>query len=108
MIFLTEKAVEKLKQIADAEGITKLIVRAKVMGGGCAGFRYDMYFEDKDPTDMDEKFEHDGVTLIVDPLSYQYLDGTDIDYVESMITSGFKFNNPNTTGTCGCGHSFSA
>ena len=72
------------------------------MGGGCSGFSYDLYFEDK-PTDMDETFEANGVNLYIDPLSYQYLDGTEIDYVEGMQGSGFKFSNPNVKGTCGCG-----
>lgn len=106
MISFTDKAIEKLKEIADGEGITNLTVRAKVVGGGCAGFMYDLYFEDN-TTDMDERSEKDGVVVVVDPLSLQYLDGTEIDYVESLVTSGFKFNNPNTTGSCGCGNSFS-
>ena len=75
-----------------------------VFNGGCAGFSYDLYFEDK-PTDMDETFEDKGVKLFIDPLSYQYLEGTEIDYVEGLHGSGFKFNNPNTTGSCGCGSS---
>ena len=106
MIKLTEKAIEKLREIADCEGISNLVIRAKVIGGGCAGFQYDLYFEDNS-TNMDEQFKNKDVTVVVDPLSFQYLDGTEIDYVESLVTSGFKFNNPNTSGTCGCGHSFS-
>ena len=66
-----------------------------------------LYFEDK-PTDMDETFEDKGVKLFIDPLSYQYLEGTEIDYVEGLHGSGFKFGNPNVKSTCGCGSSFSA
>ena len=97
----------KVKEIAKAEGLEGQGLRLRVIGGGCAGFQYDLYFEDK-PTDMDERFESNGVALFVDPLSYQYLDGTEIDYVESAHGAGFKFGNPNVTGTCGCGSSFQA
>jgi iron-sulfur cluster insertion protein len=81
-------------------------LRLRVIGGGCAGFSYDLYFEDA-PTDMDEEFESNGVKLFVDPLSYQYLEDTEIDYVEETHASGFKFNNPKSKGSCGCGSSFS-
>src|SRR4029453_6500347 len=82
-------------------------LRLRVIGGGCAGFQYDLYFEDS-PTDLDETFESHGIRVYIDPLSYQYLDGTEIDYVEGVHGSGFKFGNPNVTGTCGCGSSFQA
>jgi iron-sulfur cluster insertion protein len=107
MISLTEKASLKVKEIASAEGLEGQGLRLRVVGGGCSGFSYDLYFEDK-PTDMDETFESLGVQLYCDPLSYQYLDNTEIDYVEGLHGSGFKFNNPNVKGTCGCGSSFSA
>lgn len=107
MLTLTDKAIQKLKEIADEEGISKLSVRIKIVGSGCAGFSYDMYFEDNQ-TSLDEIFSQDGVSLAVDPLSFQYIDGTEIDYVDGLITSGFKFNNPNITAECGCGNSFSA
>ena len=107
MITITEKAATKVKEIADAEALHGQGLRLRVVGGGCSGFSYDLYFEDK-PTDMDETFECNGVQLFVDPLSYQYLEGTEIDYVEGLHGSGFKFGNPNVKGTCGCGSSFSA
>jgi iron-sulfur cluster insertion protein len=107
MITITEKAAEKVKEIAVAETLQGQGLRLRVVGGGCSGFNYDLYFEDK-PTEMDERFDSNGVALFVDPLSFQYLDGTEIDYVEGMQGSGFKFNNPNVKGTCGCGSSFSA
>lgn len=107
MISITNLAADKVKEISAAEGLGGQGLRLRVIGGGCAGFQYDLYFEDK-PTDLDETFQSNGVTLYVDPLSYQYLDGTEIDYVESAHGSGFKFGNPNVTSTCGCGSSFKA
>lgn len=107
MISVTDKAAEKIKEISEAEGIGHFNVRLRVVGGGCAGFSYDMYYEDK-PTEMDETEEIKGVTVVVDPLSMQYLEGVEIDYVEGNMGAGFKFINPNVKGTCGCGSSFSA
>ena len=106
MITLTEKAAEKVREIAKAESLEGQGLRLRVIGGGCSGFSYDLYFEEK-PGEMDETFESNGVNLFVDPLSVQYLEGTEIDYVETLSGSGFNFNNPNITGTCGCGSSFS-
>jgi iron-sulfur cluster insertion protein len=103
-ISLTERAAGKVKEIADAESLHGQGLRLRVIGGGCAGFTYDLYFEDS-VGDMDEEFESLGVKLYVDPLSFQYLEDTEIDYVEGTHGAGFKFNNPNTTGSCGCGSS---
>ncbi|HZO16288.1 MAG TPA: iron-sulfur cluster insertion protein ErpA [Polyangiaceae bacterium] len=105
-IGITHKAAEKVLEISREEGLDGQGLRLRVIGGGCAGFNYDLYFEDK-PTPMDEEFVEKGVKMYIDPLSYQYLDGTEIDYVEGLTGSGFKFNNPNVTSTCGCGSSFS-
>ena len=107
MISITDKAAAKVLEIAAAEDLMSQGLRLRVIGGGCAGFSYDLYFEDK-PTDLDETFEEKGIRLYIDPLSFQYLDGTEIDYVEGAHGSGFKFGNPNVKGTCGCGSSFSA
>jgi len=107
MFSVTDKAVEKIKEISESEGIGHLNIRLKVIGGGCAGFSYDMFYEDN-PTPLDETEEIKGVTIVVDPLSYQYLDGVEIDYVDRDFGSGFKFINPNVKSTCGCGSSFSA
>lgn len=108
MLRITAGAASKVNEIRSAEGIEpNMALRLRVVGGGCAGFSYDLYFEDK-PTDMDETFEDKGIKLYVDPLSYQYLEGTEIDYVEGLHGSGFKFGNPNVKSTCGCGSSFSA
>jgi iron-sulfur cluster insertion protein len=106
MISLTEKAAVKVKEIAEAEGLNGQGLRLQVKGGGCSGFQYDLYFDEK-PTDMDEIIESNGVQLFVDPLSVQYLENTEIDYVEGLQGAGFKFNNPNVKGSCGCGSSFS-
>jgi len=107
MISITLLAADKVKEISKSEGLDGQGLRLRVIGGGCAGFQYDLYFEDK-PTELDERFDSNGVALFIDPLSYQYLDGTEIDYVESAHGSGFKFGNPNVTSTCGCGSSFKA
>ena len=106
MITITEKAAAKVKEIAAAESLEGQGLRLRVVGGGCAGFSYDLYFEDS-VTDMDEQYEDKGVKLYVDPLSHQYLEDTEIDYVEGLHGSGFKFNNPNVKTSCGCGSSFS-
>jgi iron-sulfur cluster insertion protein len=106
MISITQVAAEKVKEIAGAEGLEGQGLRLRVIGGGCAGFQYDLYFEET-PTDLDERFDSRGVALFIDPLSYQYLDGTEIDYVEGAMGAGFKFGNPNVSGSCGCGSSFS-
>ena len=105
MISLTPGAAEKVKEISVTEGLDGQGLRLRVIGGGCAGFQYDLYFEDV-PTELDERFESHGIPLFIDPLSLQYLDGTEIDYVETAHGAGFKFGNPNVSGTCGCGSSF--
>jgi iron-sulfur cluster insertion protein len=104
MISITDRAATKVKEIADAENLLGQGLRVRVVGGGCAGFTYDLYFDDQ-VTDLDEQFENNGVKFFIDPLSFQYLESTEIDYVEGTHSSGFKFNNPNVTGSCGCGSS---
>ncbi len=106
MVTITEKAASKVKEIACSEALDGQGLRLRVIGGGCAGFTYDLYFEDA-VNEIDETFECNGVKLYVDPLSYQYLTETEIDYVEGVHGSGFKFNNPTSKGSCGCGSSFS-
>jgi iron-sulfur cluster insertion protein len=105
MISITQIAADKVNQIAGEEGLEGQGLRLRVIGGGCAGFQYDLYFEEA-PTEFDEQFESRGIQLYVDPLSFQYLDGTEIDYVDGAMGSGFKFGNPNVSSTCGCGSSF--
>jgi iron-sulfur cluster insertion protein len=105
MIYITEKAANKIKEIANEEGIPP-IVRAKILGSGCAGFSSDLSF-DEIMTELDDVIEFDGVKVVVDQVSAAYLNETVIDYAESEWSSGFTFNNPNTTGSCGCGKSVS-
>lgn len=112
MITITEKAAAKVLETAQRtleedptfewEGL-----RISVRGGGCAGFTQDLVFEEaKNVTDLDERFENRGIRFIIDPISAQYLEDTEIDYVErSEFEQGFKFNNPNVSGSCGCGSS---
>ena len=106
MINITERAASKILEIAGDEGLEGQPIRIKVIGGGCAGFSYDLFFSGDAPLPMDETFEGYGVTVIIDPLSFQYMDGAEIDYVEADFESGFKFINPNVTSKCGCGSSF--
>lgn len=106
MISLTETAALKALEIAEEESLEGQPLRVKISGGGCSGFIFDLAFSEK-TLPMDEEFESYGVKIIVDPLSYQYLDGTIIDYVDGLYGAGFKFNNPNITSTCGCGSSVS-
>ncbi|MGE0786164.1 MAG: iron-sulfur cluster insertion protein ErpA [Sandaracinaceae bacterium] len=107
MIDLTPKAGEKVKEIRTAENLGGQGLRVRVIGGGCSGFSYDLFFEDE-TTDLDTTFESEGIPLYVDMMSLQYLDGTTIDYVEGLHGAGFKFLNPQAKSTCGCGSSFSA
>jgi iron-sulfur cluster insertion protein len=106
MIDITENAIKAVKQISEETGVGHFTIRLRVIGGGCSGFNYDMYYEDK-VSEMDEVFEISDIKVVVDPLSMQYLDGVSVDYVEGMFGNGFKFNNPNSKGSCGCGSSFS-
>jgi iron-sulfur cluster assembly accessory protein len=105
VIILTEKAVAKLKEMSEEMDIGHLSIRICVKGGGCSGFTRDMMFDDI-TNEMDEITEQDGVKIVIDSMSAQYLEGCCIDYTESLMSSGFIFNIPNTY-TCGCGHSFS-
>ena len=107
MVGLSDKAAEKVKEIRGEENIEdSYALRLKVQGGGCSGFSYDLYFDQ--PQEADQSFDVKGVKLICDQMSLMYLAGTEIDYVEGLHGAGFKFNNPNTKSTCGCGSSFSA
>jgi iron-sulfur cluster assembly accessory protein len=106
MLHITSVAAAKVNEIRDAEGIeTNMALRLRVVGGGCAGFSYDLYFDE--PAEVDRQFEAAGVKCVVDEMSLMYLVGTEIDYVEGLQGAGFKFNNPNVKSTCGCGSSFS-
>ena len=106
MLRITPVAATKVNEIRDAEAIEPhLALRLRVVGGGCAGFSYDLYFDE--PAEVDRQFEVQGVKCIVDEMSLMYLVGTEVDYVEGLQGAGFKFQNPNVKSTCGCGSSFS-
>ncbi|MGL5252725.1 MAG: iron-sulfur cluster insertion protein ErpA [Moraxella sp.] len=103
---LTDNAAKKVRHLRDQEGNQDLMLRVYVTGGGCSGFSYGFNFEDQ-LGDDDATFNNADVSLVVDSLSYQYLNGSTIDYVEGLEGSRFTVNNPNATTTCGCGSSFS-
>lgn len=104
---LTETAISKVKEVLAQQNPQPAGLRIGVVGGGCSGFQYQMVFESQ-PTPMDKVMEFDGLKVFVDQTSLMYLDGTQVDYMESLEGAGFKFNNPNVKSTCGCGSSFSA
>jgi len=105
MINVTEVAAQKIREALQAEGKEKLSLRIYVEGGGCAGMQYGLVFEEKE-NEGDEVLAQDGFNILVDRFSAPYLEGIEIDYVTSLQGAGFKINNPNATGSCGCGHSF--
>ena len=106
MLLITPVAAAKVNEIRAAEAIEgNMALRLRVVGGGCAGFSYDLYFDE--PAEVDRQFEVQGVKCVVDEMSLMYLVGTEIDYVEGLQGAGFKFQNPNVKSTCGCGSSFS-
>ncbi len=106
MISLTPVAIGKVKEIMAAQNPTPSGLRVAVVGGGCSGFQYHMAFENG-ANGMDQTVDYDGLKVFVDQMSAMYLDGVEIDYVETLEGSGFKFNNPHVKSTCGCGSSFS-
>ncbi len=105
-IQFSDSAANKVKQLITDEGNDALKLRVFVTGGGCSGFQYGFSF-DENVQDGDMAVDNDGVTLVIDPMSYQYLIGATIDYKEGLEGSQFVINNPNATTTCGCGSSFS-
>ena len=107
MVQLTQTAVSKVREILDTQDPKPAGLRIAVVGGGCSGFSYSMAFENS-PTMLDKTYAYDGLKVFVDQASLLYLDGAEVDYVETLEGSGFKFNNPNVKSTCGCGSSFSA
>lgn len=102
----TDSAADKVKELIEQEDNDQLKLRVFVTGGGCSGFQYGFTF-DEDVNDGDTAVEKNGVTLLIDPMSFQYLTGAEIDYAESIEGSHFVIRNPNATTTCGCGSSFS-
>ncbi len=105
-IIFTDSAADKVRDLLIDEGNPNLKLRVFVQGGGCSGFQYGFTF-DEDINDDDTALEKNGVQLLVDPMSFQYLVGAEIDYKEDLEGAQFVIRNPNATTTCGCGSSFS-
>ena len=103
----TDSAAEKVRSLIEEEGNPELKLRVFVTGGGCSGFQYGFTF-DEAVNDDDTTMQKNGVTLLIDAMSYQYLVGAEIDYKEDLEGAQFVIKNPNATTTCGCGSSFSA
>lgn len=106
IVTITPKAVEKIKEFMAEEKENPEYLRVYVQGGGCSGLSYGMGFETKAEED-DMVVEEGGVKLLIDSCSQDHLKGANVDYIESLMGSGFKINNPNVTKSCSCGHSFS-
>ncbi len=104
-IDFTSAAAAKVRQLIEGEGNPSLKLRVYIQGGGCSGFQYGFEF-DEEQGDDDVAVDTDGVRLLVDPLSLQYLMGSAVDYVESLHGAQFTIRNPNARTTCGCGSSF--
>lgn len=104
-ITVTEPALNQIRQVKEKEIGN---VRMSVLPGGCSGFQYGMYLEDVIEDDDEIIAITEDINLIIDPFSAQYLEGISLDYKSDMMGSGFIFNNPNATGGCGCGSSFTA
>ncbi|HEY5602376.1 MAG TPA: iron-sulfur cluster insertion protein ErpA [Gammaproteobacteria bacterium] len=106
VIVVTANAARKVKALIKDEGNEALKLRVYVTGGGCSGFQYGFTFDEK-LNEGDTTVEKDGVTFLIDPMSYQYLAGAELDYKEDLQGAQFVIRNPNASTTCGCGSSFS-
>jgi len=106
-ITLTEKAKDKVKEILLDQPETFAGLRIQVVGGGCSGFQYRMGFDKNFNDQNDTVLEFEGLKVFIDKSSLLYMDGAEVDYIEGLHGAGFKFNNPNVSGSCGCGSSFS-
>lgn len=104
-LMFTEHAADKVKELRTHKDNTGSMLRVYIQGGGCSGFQYGFALEEQENQD-DMVVETDGVKLLVDPMSFQYLMGAEIDYLEDLQGARFVINNPNATTTCGCGSSF--
>jgi iron-sulfur cluster assembly protein len=109
MITVTDKAVGEIKRIqANDPSANGTALRVMVVGGGCSGMSYKLGFDNQPAAANDKVFEKDGVKIIIDPKSFLYLSGTELDFTDGLNGTGFVFKNPNAKRTCGCGSSFSA
>jgi len=105
-IVFTDNAAKRVRELIVEEGNDALKLRVFITGGGCSGFQYGFTF-DENSQEGDTVVDNDGVTLVIDPMSFQYLVGAEVDYKEDLSGAQFIINNPNATTTCGCGSSFS-
>jgi len=105
MITITTDAAKKIKSIIDEEDST-LKLRVFVEGGGCTGFQYGFSLEELPPAEDDFVFDKDGISVVIDSISMQYMTEAEIDYTQSLMGANFTIRNPNVTATCGCGSSF--
>lgn len=105
-LILSDRAVAKIKSLVEEEANDELKLRVFVTGGGCSGFSYGFTFDEIAAED-DTVVEKEGITALIDPMSFQYLAGAEVDYMEGLEGSRFTVNNPNADTTCGCGSSFS-
>jgi iron-sulfur cluster assembly protein len=104
IVSVTERAAARIKELIALEGRTDQALRVKVVGGGCSGLQYKVDFDVAKPSD--KVFEKDGAKVLVDMKSLLYLSGTELDYKDELMQSGFVFQNPNVKKACGCGASF--
>jgi iron-sulfur cluster assembly protein/iron-sulfur cluster insertion protein len=107
MIVLTDTATTKVKELLAAEDQPELSLRVAVRPGGCSGLSYEMFFDSERAPDDIEQLYGEGVRVVVDPASAEYLTGASLDYKDGLQDAGFTINNPNAQRTCGCGQSFS-
>ena len=105
-VILTDPAAAKVKSLLETEGRTDLALRVAVQPGGCSGLRYQLFFDDRS-LDGDARAAYDGFAVVVDRMSVPYLSGATIDFVDTIEKQGFTIDNPNATGSCACGDSFS-
>jgi len=107
VITITDRAKKEVDRIVDEQNLPEsTVLRVGVKGGGCSGFSYTLGFDDT-VGEIDQVFECEGIRVVCDPKSFLYLNGTQIDFEESLMGRGFKFGNPNAAKSCGCGESFS-
>ena len=106
LLVVTDNAANKVRALIEDEGNSDLKLRVFVTGGGCSGFQYGFTF-DENVNEGDTEINKDGITILVDPMSYQYLVGAELDYKEGLMGAQFVISNPNASTTCGCGSSFS-
>jgi len=105
-VVLTENAARRIAMLKAQESAENAFLRIAVSGGGCSGFQYGLTFDDQRSPD-DVVFEHGGVTVVVDDVSLDLLNGAEVDFVEDLMGASFQINNPNAASSCGCGNSFS-